>query len=140
MGVEYHPSRGQPESLRLRDLSAGLTVNDLQESIRFYTEGLGFFVEEEWKGPDGVVRGVRLRAGRCDLNLSQDDLGKGRDRVKGVGLRLWLSTIQDLDELAERARSAGIKLDHEPKEMSWGQRVMSLTDPDGFQISIANPQ
>lgn len=139
MGVEFHPSRGKPESLRLRDLSAGLTVNDLQQSIRFYTEGLGFFVEEEWKGQDGTVRGVRLRAGRCDLNLSQDDFARGRDRKKGVGVRLWFSTIQNLDELAERARSAGITLDHEPEEMSWGQRVMALTDPDGYQISIANP-
>jgi uncharacterized glyoxalase superfamily protein PhnB len=138
MGVEFHPSRGQPESLRLRDLSAGLTVNDLEQSIRFYTEGLGFFVEEEWK-VDGVVRGVRLRAGRCDLNLAQDDFAKGKDRTKGVGLRLWFSTIQNLDDLAERARAAGITLDHEPQEMPWGQRVMALTDPDGFQISIANP-
>lgn len=138
MGVEFHPSRGKPESLRLRDLSAGLTVNDLEQSIRFYTEGLGFFVEEEWK-VEGVLRGVRLRAGRCDLNLAQDDYSKGRDRKKGVGFRLWFSTIQNLDELAERARAAGITLDHEPQEMPWGQRVMALTDPDGFQISIANP-
>lgn len=138
MGVEFHPSRGKPESLRLRDLSAGLTVNDLEQSIRFYTEGLGFFVEEEWK-VDGVLRGVRLRAGRCDLNLAQDDFAKGRDRKKGVGFRLWFSTIQNLDDVAERARAAGITLDHEPQEMPWGQRVMALTDPDGFQISIANP-
>jgi uncharacterized glyoxalase superfamily protein PhnB len=138
MGVEFHPSRGKPESLRLRDLTVGLTVNDLQESIRFYTEGLGFFIEEEWK-VEGVLRGVRLRAGRCDLNLSQDDFTKGRDRVKGVAIRIWFYTIQNLDELAERAQNAGLTLDHEPREMPWGQRVMALTDPDGFQISISNP-
>jgi uncharacterized glyoxalase superfamily protein PhnB len=138
MGATFHPIRGTPENLRLRDLSVGLTVNDLAKSIHFYAEGLGFFIEEEWKDDD-VLRGVRLRAGRCELNLSQDDFAKGENRVKGVGLRIWLSTIQNLDELAARAKKAGLTLDHEPKEMPWGQRAMALTDPDGFQVSIGNP-
>jgi uncharacterized glyoxalase superfamily protein PhnB len=113
-------------------------VNDLQQSIRFYAEGLGFTLDEQWE-VEGEVRGVRLKAGKCELNLSQDDFAKGKNRPKGTGFRLWLTTVQDLDHLAERARAFGIKLDHDPQAMPWGPRAFAVTDPDGFQISIANP-
>ena len=39
-------ARTQPESLRLKALSAGLTVNDLTESTRWYCDVVGFTLEE----------------------------------------------------------------------------------------------
>jgi uncharacterized glyoxalase superfamily protein PhnB len=56
--------------------------------------------------------------------------------VKGIGLRLWFYTAQDLDALAARAEASGIVLDQEPVDMPWGARVFMLTDPDGFKISF----
>ncbi len=35
-------------TLQLKTISPGLTVNDIQQSIRFF-EGLGFVVEERWE-------------------------------------------------------------------------------------------
>ena len=72
--------RKDPQSLRLRAIEPSLTVNDLERSVRFYTEALGFFVSERWTD-NGVLRGVMLKAGVCSLGLSQDDWSKGRDRV-----------------------------------------------------------
>ena len=40
------------------------------------------------------------------MGLSQDDWKKGRDRIKGVGFRLWIGTGQDLDAVAARAPTA----------------------------------
>src|SRR5688572_11410201 len=77
--------RREPETLRLRSIEPGLTVNDLTKSLHFYTDVLGFIVGERWTGPDGALRGVMLRAGACSLGLSQDDWAKGRDRKKGEG-------------------------------------------------------
>jgi uncharacterized glyoxalase superfamily protein PhnB len=129
------PKRHEPQSLRLRHITPGITVNDLGRSITFYTEGLGFIIKENWE-EEGKLAGVELWAGAAQLVLTQDDFKKGRDRVKGIGIRLWFYTAQDLDGLAAQAKASGIVLDQEPTDMPWGARVFMLTDPDGFKISF----
>jgi lactoylglutathione lyase len=127
--------RAQPESLRLRSMSASLTVDDLERSLRFYRNGLGFVVGEEWK-KDGKLLGYVMKAGTCEVGIGQDDWAKGRDRVKGVGYRLYCETTQDVDAFAARVKAAGYPLAEEPADSSWGARSFSVVDPDGFRLSI----
>jgi uncharacterized glyoxalase superfamily protein PhnB len=122
-------------ALQLKTISPSLTVDDLQKSVRFF-EGLGFGIEDRWED-NGVLLGVMLRAGDVRIGLSQDDWKKGRDRQKGVGLRLYLSTTQDIDQLAARARQAGLSLESEPHDTEWGSRAFDLTEPSGFKLTIA---
>ena len=130
--------RQAPESLRLRAFTPSFTVDDLEASVRFYVDGLGFTVHDRWED-DGKLLGVMLVAGTAHLGLSQDDWAKGRDRQKGVGCRVWAETAQDLDALAARMREHGIE-PVGPKTESWGSRTLAVTDPDGFQITFAPPQ
>jgi catechol 2,3-dioxygenase-like lactoylglutathione lyase family enzyme len=124
--------RTEPETLRLRGIEPSLTVNDLERSLRFYADVLGFYVGERWTDA-GVLRGASLKAGVCQLGLSQDDWSKGRDRTKGEGMSLWLKTAQSLDKLAARIKSAGGVADG-PKKESWGGRTLGVSDPDGFRL------
>jgi len=133
-----HVVRRQPESLRLRDITPSFTVNDLQASMAFYVDALGFIVKDRWE-VEGQLRGVMLVAGRCEIGLAQDDWAKGRDRVKGVGCRVYAETTQDLDALAERLRARGIAADG-PHTSSWAARLLNLTDPDGFNLTLSNGQ
>ena len=129
--------RKKPETLRLRRVMPSLTVNDLQASLAWYRDVLGFIVAEEYK-QDGKVLGVRLQAGSTEFLLGQDDFAKGRDRVKGAGLRLYCVTAQDIDELAAAVRARGGKLTQEPTDQPWGTRDFAVVDPDGFLISITS--
>jgi len=129
-------SRRQPETLRLRDVSPSFTAADLQRSIAFYRDVLGFVVGDEWRD-NGQLQGCEIRAGSVLFMLNQDDFAKGRDRQKGVGTRLHLSTAQDIDRLAAEIKARGGTLDQEPTDMPWGQRMFMITDPDGFKLSIA---
>ncbi len=129
------PLRSRPETLRLRSIAASLTVGDLARSLVLYSKGFGFFVEQRWE-VDGKLEGVTLRAGTCELNLSQDDGAKGRDRRKGEGIRLWLETVQDLDALAERAESFGAQITSWPAAQEWGVRSFSADDLDGYHLSF----
>src|SRR5215208_7550731 len=88
--------------LQAKLLSPTLTVDNLQRSVAFF-EGLGFGIEERWE-EKGVLLGVMMRAGEARINLSQDDWKKGRDRRKGVGMRMFVSTPQNIDQLAADAR------------------------------------
>src|SRR5262245_15399853 len=115
--------------LQARSLVPSLTANDLQKSLQFYTEGLGFKIAEKFE-EEGKILGVMLDAGGSMIGLSQDDFGKGRDRVKGVGMRLYLETEQDIEALATQARAAGIRLDDGPAPLPWGPVAFAVTDPD----------
>jgi len=124
------------EALHISAVVPSFTVDDLEKSIRFY-EALGFAVSERWE-EKGTLLGVMLRAGTTEIGLSQDDWKKGRDRKKGVGVRLLLSTTQNVDEVAARAKSAGIALKSEPFDSEWNTRVFEVVDPSGFLLTISS--
>jgi uncharacterized glyoxalase superfamily protein PhnB len=129
--------RNDPQTLRLRAFEPSLTVNDIQKSVAFYTKILGFIEGERMTGKDGTLIGIMLKAGACTIGLSQDDFSKGRDRVKGIGVRLWCETVQDINALAERIQRAGGVLTEQPTDhKEWKMQVMGLDDPDGYHISI----
>jgi uncharacterized glyoxalase superfamily protein PhnB len=123
-------------ALQAKTLSTSLTVDDLQQSIRFF-EGLGFAVEDRWE-EQGKLLGVMLRGGDVSIGLSQDDWKKGRDRQKGVGMRLYIGTNQNIDQLAARAKEAGVKLDAEPHDTEWKTRAFEVTEPSGFKITVGS--
>jgi uncharacterized glyoxalase superfamily protein PhnB len=113
-----------------------VTVDDLQKSITFY-EALGFTIDERWED-NGKLLGVMLRAGKIQIGLNQDDWKKGRDRKKGIGMRLFISTPQNVDEIAVRARDAGVRLDSEPHDTEFKSRAFEVTDPSGFLLTISS--
>ena len=81
-------------------------MNDIQKSLAFYRDVLGFTVKERWE-QDGALHGVEMVAGSVTFWLGQDDWKKGRDRVKGQGFRMYCGTSQDVDALAQRIKAAG---------------------------------
>jgi uncharacterized glyoxalase superfamily protein PhnB len=83
---------------------------------------------------------VMLRAGEAMINLSQDDWKQGRDRQKGAGMRIFIATTQDIDQLAADARKAGIALDSEPHDTPWGSRAFDVTEPSGFRFTISSEE
>lgn len=111
-----------------------LTADDLQRSVAFWVDGVGFHVKDRWEH-DGKLLGVELIAGACMIGISQDDWAKGRDRTKGVGMSVYAETTQSVDALAERLRSRGVEFKG-PETTPWGQRQVVLTDPDGFRLSV----
>jgi uncharacterized glyoxalase superfamily protein PhnB len=132
--------RGESGPLALRSASPSFTVNDLEKSLAWYRDVLGFGVEELWKDDKGAVMGVSLKAGDVSFMIGQDDWKKGRERKKGEGFRIYCETKKSVDDLAKGIEARGGRLDQGPKDQPWGVRDISLTDPDGFKITIARSQ
>src|SRR5687767_5776678 len=120
-------STATDSTLQAQAIMPNITVNDIHASIRFF-EGLGFVVDQRWED-NGTLNGVMLTAGNFQIGLSQDDWKKGRDRQKGVGMRLFIETTQNIDELAARAKRAGVKLDAEAHDTGEGTRAFDVTEP-----------
>ncbi len=126
------PAKG----LSMSSASPSFTVGDIQKSLAWYKDVLGFGVEERWE-QEGKLAGVLVVAGDVRFMLGQDDWKKGRDRKKGEGFRIYCETKQDVDELAGKIKAHGGTLDEEPHDEPWGTRDFTLTDPDGFKLTIA---
>ena len=123
------------EAVQISAIVPTLTVDDLQKSITFY-EALGFAIDERWE-EKGTLFGVMLRAGKTQIGLNQDDWKKGRDRQKGIGVRLSIATTPgNVDEIATRAKNAGITLKSEPRDTKWKSRAFEVIDPSGFLLTV----
>jgi len=120
-------------------LGISLTVKDLQKSLAWYTDVIGFTVDRKIER-DGKLRGVALKAGTVRISINQDDGAKGWTRVKGEGFSFVITTDQNIDEIAAGIRARGGVLDTEPADMPWGARVFRFRDPDGYRISISSPR
>jgi uncharacterized glyoxalase superfamily protein PhnB len=120
-----------------RTISASLTVKDLQKSLDWYQDVVGFTVDRRHER-EGKVVAASLKAGEVRVLIGQDDGAKGWDRAKGEGFSLQITTDQNIDELANRIKARGGSLLSEPADMPWGARVFRVQDPDGFKLAISS--
>ncbi|HTX20011.1 MAG TPA: VOC family protein [Bacteroidota bacterium] len=128
-----------PTPFHATALTLSLTVKELQKSLAWYTDVIGFEIDRKIER-DGVLRGVALKSGDIRLTINQDDGAKGWERIKGLGFSIRITTDTDIDAFAARIKQQGGKLDLEPTDMSWGVRLIRLTDPDGYKISVSMPK
>ena len=128
--------RTEPEPFNGTTLSASLTAKDLQTSLAWYRDVLGFTVARTFERA-GTLFAASLRAGVVPILLTQDDGARGTDRVKGEGISLQLTTKQNIDELAKRVLERGGTLESGPVDVM-GARAFRLRDPDGFKLVISS--
>src|SRR5689334_22253512 len=116
------------EPLHASGLQASLTVKDLSKSVSWYTDSLGFTIDQRHER-EGKLVAVAVKAGDIRLLLNQDNGAKGWDRTKGEGFSLQITTGQNIDAIASRIKEHGGKLETEPADMPWGARVFRVVDP-----------
>ena len=115
-----------------KGVRTSLTAKDLPKSITWYRDVLGCEVAYQMDNSAG------LKAGDAFIYLNQDDGKKGWDRVKGEGFALQFMVEKgSVDEVASRIKAAGGRLETDPADMPWGQRMFRVNDPDGYRLSIA---
>jgi catechol 2,3-dioxygenase-like lactoylglutathione lyase family enzyme len=125
--------RRSPETLRLRAVMPMLLVSDLERSLAWYTDIMGFVVAEEMRR-NGSLVAVRLKAGKVQFLLEQDT-DRRPDRPRGHSIRLYCATRQDVHKLAASIQMRGGTIQEAPDDSHGGQDFAVL-DPDGYAISI----
>ena len=127
-------------ALNATTLGGSLTCKDLEASIRFYRDAIGFAVPQTYEN-DGKVTAAVVTAGNCQLVLNQDDGKLGWDRVKGQGfyLQINVAALADVDATADRIKAAGGTLIDEPADRPWGVRMFQFRDLDGFKLGVSTP-
>ncbi|HEY2352607.1 MAG TPA: glyoxalase superfamily protein [Candidatus Acidoferrum sp.] len=115
-----------------------LHVTDVEASLRFYVERLGF--TSPWRyEEDGKVEVAQVDRQGCALILAdtwRDKIGKG---LMFISLNVEPASREGataaLDALRAELEAKGVAV----KEGSWGYRLLVVDDPDGNQLFFNYP-
>ena len=117
-------------------------VTNMETSLRFYVDGLGFKMKHQWipdraaDKPDGRIRWCWLELGEAAIML-QEFLPERRPKEKlGTGVNICFQ-CEDALALYREFKSRGIQT----SRPSVGNRlwVVGLTDPDGYRVEFSSP-
>jgi predicted enzyme related to lactoylglutathione lyase len=101
-----------------------LRVSDMQASLQFYVDVLGF-KNATW-GNDDFTSVNRDQAG---IYLCREDQGKG-------GAWAWIG-VEDVRPLFEEYKVRGVKIRMEPTNFPWALE-MQIEDPDGNVLRLGS--
>ncbi|HEY4960242.1 MAG TPA: VOC family protein [Terriglobales bacterium] len=109
-----------------------LGVADMDRSVRFYIDNLGFTIKHQWT-PEGKLRWCWLTRGGASLMLQEYLAGRRPEGVLGQGVSLCFQ-CEDAVALYHEFRSRGIEA-AEPfvGNSMW---VTVLSDPDGYKLDF----
>jgi lactoylglutathione lyase len=105
-----------------------LYVDDVEEAVELYCSTFGF--EETFRHEEDGVPDFAF------LALEPLGIGVGRrpdDERRGFALWLY---ADDVDDAAERLRTAGATEVLPPVDQPWGERMCSFVDPNGHLIHV----
>lgn len=122
-----------------------VTVTDVDESLAFYRDALGFEVRNDVGA--GNHRWVTIgNADQPDLEFVLSVPYAGRSQADGDALQELLTKgvlpmlvfrTDDVDATFERLRAAGAEVLQEPIDQQWGPRDCAFRDPSGTTIRFS---
>lgn len=108
-----------------------LRVNDMDESIKFYTNIVGLEVENRFKA--GPVEIAFLGKGETKIELifggGSKDINVGQDIS-------WGFEVESLDKVLALVKENGIQVDGEPIQPNPHVRFFFVKDPNGLRIQF----
>ena len=117
-----------------------LFVADMDASVRFYTDVLGYRVVRRDEGYASLRRGAAVLGIGPIAKLPADGGGPGFTQARlagdrGAGVEIVLE-VPDLDAVYEQAVAAGAAIAEPPRRQPWGLRDFRLADPDGYYVRV----
>lgn len=118
-----------------------LGVDDLERSLRFYRDGLGF--PTTWSPDRGVI--FFQTAGTAFALYPYDKLAEDvgdnffvpRTKFPGITLAHNVREKSEVDAVLALAKAAGAKIEKPAQDTFWGGYSGYFSDPDGYLWEVA---
>jgi lactoylglutathione lyase len=110
---------------------ATIAVSNMDESIKFYTEVLGFRIDSQLNPYPGFNITFLVDEGDAMIELIENV-----KEPKKPGLFLVGMEVQDMDKTAKELISNGAKFTRGPVEVGDGAKLAFLKDPNGVEIEL----
>jgi uncharacterized glyoxalase superfamily protein PhnB len=113
-------------------------VQDVDESIKFYTEKLGFKQAFAFPGPDGTTATGAVTFGTANFGFNRaPDV---EQRGNGVIFMTYLPDEVNLDTYYADVQKRGVKIVEPIKTEYWGDRTFRVDDPDGYILYLSKTE
>ncbi|MFD6434702.1 VOC family protein [Streptomyces venezuelae] len=117
-----------------------LGVEDLERAKRFYVDGLGCEVDQDYPGfvrcslgpGSSMLALYEWEAAAQDAGVPPEGAG-----FRGVSLHYLTDSRNEVDEMVQAAESAGGTVVREPAATEWGGYFGYFSDPDGHLWKVA---
>lgn len=130
-------------SVKFQGMASLLSVFDMQKSLSFYCEFLGFEVQQS-AGPADDIGWVLLRHGTIELMLNTQYEKHDRPpkpsserNVYHADTALYFG-CEEIDELYEQLNRKGAKVT-QPYTTGYGWKAIDTHDPDGYHLCFHWP-
>ncbi len=123
----------------MRVLHTSLNVRDMERSIRFWTETLGFSLVRRREIPenDAEIAFVQPPGGGSEIELSHWRTWTPDEYVDGTLFDHVALGVDDVEGLVARLAEEGVTIAKEPYRLSGGSGVIAfILDPDGNWIEL----
>ena len=112
-----------------------LWVADIETSLRFYVDGLGYRKTKEWID-EGKLRWCWLQLGGAALMLQEYRPDKIPSNKRGEGVTICFQ-CKDALAIYHETRARGLK--PQTPFVGNGLWVTAFTDPDSYKLEFASP-
>ena len=117
-----------------------LGVNDMERSKRFYTDGLGWQVEHDYKISMFFVTHGGSKVGFYGREGLAEMVGLGPDgdgsSFSGIVFNYVVRSESRVDEVMAEAEKAGARILRSAAKERWGGYGGAFADPDGYVWQI----
>jgi uncharacterized glyoxalase superfamily protein PhnB len=117
-----------------------IAVSDMEQALRFYNT-LGFEKDAEGIVDEKGSQWYSVSMGEAAIWLIRQDIVEGMQpgEALGNGVNIYLS-VDSSDAVYDRIKTAGLQpnIVKEIETMWYGQRHFSLTDPDGYLLTVSS--
>ncbi len=117
---------------QMQAVNTYLAVANVNASIEFLERAFGFSRSVVLGGADGQPRYAEMRHGDSVVML----IPKGDATAATGGAPGLYTYVGDVDKALTKARAAGAGVS-EAEDRPWGDRVATVTDPDGYRWVLA---
>jgi catechol 2,3-dioxygenase-like lactoylglutathione lyase family enzyme len=104
-----------------------LEVNNLEESVAFYCDILGFEIDAHDRNAEPPIASLKSGPLRITLVQQVETMLK-----RGRGVHFVLG-VTDVDGFYQVLQNRSVQVT-EPRDEGWGGRFVSLQDPDGYRL------
>jgi uncharacterized protein len=111
-----------------------LTARHFEETVAFYRDLLEMREVHSWSGPEGS--GAMLGAETGIVEIVSQPPDQPFAAPSGVAMAIQ---VRDVDAWHAALSSRGVHADGAPETKPWGQRLFTVTDPNGIPVIYFSP-
>jgi catechol 2,3-dioxygenase-like lactoylglutathione lyase family enzyme len=121
-------------------IDLGIVVRDIEASLAFYRDTLGFSPAGDSPAPGGAHM-WRLMCGTSMIKLLKYDKERRAAAPPGgvgaaTGYRYWTISVSNLAETVAACEAAGYTIALAPTELRPGLTIAMIEDPDGNWVEL----